>query len=307
LNIIFAGTPDIAAHCLTALLQTHHHISAVYTQPDRPAGRGKKLMASPVKNIATANNIPVYQPEKLTSLDVPADIVVVVAYGLILPQKVLNTPKYGCINVHTSLLPKYRGASPVQQAILQGDSHTGVSIMQLDKGCDTGPVLLQKTCEITDTDTSVTLLDKLTVLGAQALLTCLDHIEQGKAHPTPQDASLASYAHKIEKQDGNIVWGQSASHIDRAIRAYQPWPVAYTYLGEHRINIFQAQVLNKSLPEPPGTIISVNKEGIWVATGEGALNIDIIQLPGKKPMPIAALLNGHPDFFTAGMVFHHGS
>lgn len=305
MNIIFAGTPEIAAHCLTSLLQTHHQISAVYTQPDRPAGRGKKLLASPVKSIALAHQIPVYQPEKLTALDIAADIMVVVAYGLILPEKVLNAPRFGCINVHTSLLPKYRGASPVQQAILQGETLTGVSIMQLNKGCDTGPVLLQKTCEIAPHDTSASLLDKLTLLGSQALIECLDQIEKGIAIATPQNASQASYAHKIEKQHGNIDWRQSAAKIDCAIRAYQPWPIAYTYLGEHRISILQAHVIDKTMLEQPGTIVWVNKNGLLVATGKGALNIEIVQLPGKKPMPVSALLNGHPDFFKAGMVFHH--
>lgn len=307
MNIIFAGTPDIAAHCLSTLLASHHHISAVYTQPDRQAGRGKKLTSSPVKSLALAHHLPVYQPEKLTELHGPADIMVVVAYGLMLPQKVLQTPRHGCINVHTSLLPKYRGAAPVQHALLAGDSVTGVSIMQLDKGCDTGPVLLQKSCDIAPYDTSETLLEKLSLLGADALVETLDLIEQGRIIAKAQDASQSSYAHKIEKHHGNIVWEHSAKQIDCAIRAYQPWPIAYTFLGEQRISILQAQVINQATQEKPGTVLSVSKKGLWVATGEGTLNIEIIQLPGKKPMPISALLNGHPDFFATGMVLHHAS
>lgn len=307
MKIIFAGTPEIAAHCLTALLDTPHEIVAVYTQPDRQAGRGKKLTPSPVKLIAQAHQIPVYQPHKLTSLDIPADIMVVVAYGLILPVSVLNTPRFGCINVHTSLLPAYRGAAPVQQAILNGETQTGVSIMQLDKGCDTGPVFQQQSCPIHPTDTSETVLHTLSLLGAKALIETLDQIEHGTAVATPQDHSQATYAHKIEKQQGNIDWTQSAQHIDQAIRAYQPWPTAYTHINTDRLNILEATPTAQSGKEKPGTVLSVNKQGVLVSTGKGTLNIQTIQLPGKKPMPISAVLNGRPDFFKVGMVFHDAS
>lgn len=303
MNIIFAGTPDIAAHCLNALLQSSHQVKAVYTQPDRQAGRGKKLTPSPVKLLAQAHDIPVYQPEKLTELSMDADIMVVVAYGLILPEKVLHAPKLGCLNVHTSLLPQYRGAAPMQAAILNGETLTGVSIMQLDKGCDTGPILLQKTCAISPDDTSETLLSKLTLIGAQALLDTLEAIDKGTAHATPQDKSQATYAPKIDKKDGALDWSQSAQQLDYAIRAYQPWPLAYAFLHENRINILKAKPLSQTTQAKPGTIIAVTKQGITVATGQGVLHIEAVQLPSKKPMPISALLNGHPDFFQAGMVF----
>jgi methionyl-tRNA formyltransferase len=303
-KIIFAGTPDIAAHCLNALLQSSHEVIAVYTQPDRQAGRGKKLSPSPVKLMAQAHQIPVYQPEKLTALDLSADIMVVVAYGLILPESVLTAPKHGCINVHTSLLPKYRGAAPMQQAILNGEKETGVSVMQLDKGCDTGPVLLQKACAISPKDTSETLLNTLTLLGAQALLETLDAIEKGTAIATPQDKSQATYASKIEKQDGCLRWDKSAMQLDQAIRAYQPWPIAYSFIHGDRINFLEATVMGAPSSEPPGTILSVTKAGIIVATGKGQLQIEKIQLPGKKPMPVSAVLNGHPQFFQIGMMFN---
>jgi methionyl-tRNA formyltransferase len=303
-KIIFAGTPEIASHCLNALLQSSHQIIAVYTQPDRQAGRGKKLTPSPVKILAQAHNIPVYQPEKLKQLDMDADLMVVVAYGLILPEKLLNTPKYGCINVHTSLLPKYRGAAPMQAAILNGEKTTGVSIMQLDKGCDTGPIFLQKTCAISPDDTSETLLNKLTLIGAEALLDTLEMIEKGTAQATPQDKAQSSYAPKINKQDGCLDWNFPAVQLDCMIRAYQPWPLAYVFIHGDRINIIQAKPLNLPMQGKPGTILSVDKTGMNVATGQGVLHIQSVQLPGKKPMSISALLNGHPDFFQTGMVFN---
>lgn len=303
MNIIFAGTPEIAAQCLKALLQSPHQVTAIYTQPDRPAGRGKKLMPSPVKEIAQEHGIPVYQPEKLKALDQTCDLMVVVAYGLILPQAVLSAPKYGCINVHTSLLPKYRGAAPMQAAILNGDKITGVSVMQLDKGCDTGPVLLQQTCAITPSDTSETLLHTLTALGAQALLETLDKIEQGTAVAQPQDSSQASYAPKLEKEHGHLDWSLPAEILDRKIRAYQPWPLAYSFLDGERINILEAKLSTDPVQAEPGTILSVNKQGLVVATGQGTLSIQVLQLPGKKAMPLAAILNGHPNLFKNGMHF----
>jgi methionyl-tRNA formyltransferase len=302
-NIIFAGTPEIAAHCLSTLLQSSHRILAVYTQPDRPAGRGKKLTPSPVKLLAQAHDIPVFQPEKLTELPQSADIMVVVAYGLILPEAVLKAPRYGCINVHTSLLPKYRGAAPMQAAILQGEKITGVSVMQLDKGCDTGPVLLQKTCAISPKDTSETLLATLTPLGAEALLETLEGIEKGSLKACPQDSSQASYAPKIQKQDACIDWNQSATQIDAAIRAYQPWPIAYSFIQGTRIHILEANPLDQTVQAKPGTVITASKQELRVATGQGVLQIQTLQLPGKKPVSLAALFNGHPDFFQAGMIF----
>lgn len=304
MNIIFAGTPEIAAVCLSALLDSSHQVIAVYTQPDRAAGRGKKLTPSPVKLIAQSHNLPIFQPEKLTGLEMPADLMVVVAYGLILPVSVLNAPRLGCINLHTSLLPKYRGAAPMQHAILNGETQTGVSVMQLDKGCDTGPVLLQETCEISETDTTETLLKKLTVLGAKALLQTLDDLEQGRALATPQDHTKTSYAKKIEKLAGCIDWNLSAQAIHRAVRAYQPWPLAHTFIHSDRFNILGASVLDTPSKAAPGTILSVSKAGVYVATGQGQLRLEIIQLSGKKPMAVAALLNGRPQFFQAGMIFH---
>lgn len=303
MNIIFAGTPDIAATCLQALLNSEHTVVAVYTQPDRPKGRGKKLQPSPVKTLALEHNIPVEQPEKLAALSkIEADVMVVIAYGLLLPEAVLQTPKYGCINVHASLLPNYRGAAPVQHSILNGDKQTGVTIMQMDAGMDTGPILQQAPCDISNDDTSETLLNKLAIIGSNALLSTLQQIDT--INPTPQDNTLASHAKKINKTDAQIDWSKPAEQIARAIRAYQPWPVAYSDLGETRIRFFDGQAINGANNTTPGEILALNNDSLDIACGSGVLRVSTLQLPGKKPMPLHEILNGHPNLFTPGMCFY---
>jgi methionyl-tRNA formyltransferase len=302
LNIIFAGTPDIAATCLQALLNSEHNVVAVYTQPDRPKGRGKKLQPSPVKVLAMKHNISVEQPERLQTLgDYEADVMVVVAYGLLLPENVLQTPQHGCINVHASLLPKYRGAAPVQHSILNGDAETGISIMQMDAGMDTGPILQQASCTIEAHDTSETLLAKLALLGSETLLSTLEKFDSIKA--VPQNNALASYAHKIKKQDAKIDWSKPAIEIALAIRAYQPWPVAFSDIFDMRVRFFDGQAVPSDRPQNPGEILAINHDNLDIACGDGLLRVSLLQLPGKKVMPLQEILNGHPELFTPGMHF----
>jgi methionyl-tRNA formyltransferase len=309
LNIVFAGTPDIAAAVLQTLLKSEHNVLAVYTQPDRPKGRGKKLQASPVKQLAQEHGIPVLQPESLKTedaakalADLQADIMVVVAYGLLLPETILQTPKHGCINIHTSLLPKYRGPAPVQHAILNNDFDTGVTIMQMDAGLDTGAILQQAKCAISEDDTTESLLNKLAIMGADALLNTLANLDSIK--PIKQDEKAASYAGKISKQDAEINWSNSALEIACAIRAYQPWPVAYSFIDGQRLRIFSAKVLPKKTTGSPGEILVINDDSIDVACGKDALRIYTAQLPGKNAMRMRDVLNGHPDLFMPGTVFH---
>ncbi|GAB2189725.1 methionyl-tRNA formyltransferase [Sessilibacter sp. MAH1] len=310
LNIVFAGTPDFAAAHLQALLESHHKVIAVYTQPDRPAGRGKKLQKSAVKQVAEAYNLPVYQPlnfkaqedrDQLAALS--ADIMVVVAYGLILPVAVLETPRLGCVNVHASLLPRWRGAAPIQRAVEAGDAESGVTIMQMEKGLDTGPMLEVVKCEITATETGGSLHDKLMNMGSPALIKALDDLALGKAVPEVQDHDAANYASKIEKPDLDINWQESADVIERKIRAFNPFPVCFSDLNGDRIKLFDAAVATSSKANSPGEILAVDKSGITVACGEGALALSRIQIPGKKPMAIADLLNGYSDKFQPGFVF----
>ncbi|MFT7683871.1 MAG: methionyl-tRNA formyltransferase, partial [Moritella dasanensis] len=249
LRIIFAGTPDFAAKHLSALLNSEHQVIAVYSQPDRPAGRGKKLKPSDVKQLAVSHDIPVYQPaslrneeaqQALSALD--ADLMVVVAYGLILPQVVLDTPRLGCINVHGSLLPRWRGAAPIQRSIWAGDAETGVTIMQMDLGLDTGAMLHKVTCPIAADETSASLYDKLAELGPQGLLETLAQISDNTAVAEVQDDEQSNYAAKLSKEEANIDWTQSAVEIERQVRAFNPWPVSYTQIAEQNVKIWQASV-----------------------------------------------------------------
>lgn len=307
LRIIFAGTPDFAATNLQALINAGHDVIGVYTQPDRPAGRGRKLTPSPVKKIALEHNIEVYQPlnfkeegalETLQSLQ--ADLMVVVAYGILLPKAVLETPRLGCINVHASLLPRWRGAAPIHRAVLAGDAETGVTIMQMDEGLDTGAMLLKSSCEIGAEESSGELHDRLAVIGAEALLNSLPGLEDGSLKGEAQDDSLANYAHKLEKAEGEIDWNKSAEDIARQIRGLSPWPVAYTQLNGETMRIWQAAVSDQSTDAPAGTVIGTDKKSILVACGEGALRLLHIQLPGSKAMPTAAVLNSKRDLFADG-------
>lgn len=309
LRIVFAGTPDFAARHLAALLSSEHEVIAVYTQPDRPAGRGKKLTASPVKNIALEHDIPVYQPVNFKSdeakqelKDLNADIMVVVAYGLLLPQAVLDTPKLGCINVHGSILPRWRGAAPIQRSIWAGDAETGVTIMQMDIGLDTGDMLKIATLPIEATDTSTTMYDKLAELGPEALVDCLGDIAAGKAKPVKQDDEQANYASKLSKDEAKIDWSQDAAFIERCVRAFNPWPMSFFSVEENNIKVWQSRVEASATEAPVGTILKADKTGIYVATGNGTLVLEQIQIPGKKAMPVSDVLNSKASWFEVGSI-----
>lgn len=311
LRIVFAGTPEFAAHHLRALLQSEHEVVAVFTQPDRPSGRGKKLHASPVKELALSHDLPVHQPISLKSepdqallAQYHADIMVVVAYGLLLPKAVLALPRLGCINVHASLLPRWRGAAPIQRAIQAGDTETGITIMQMDVGLDTGAMLAVSRCAIGAHENAASLHDRLWTIGCPALTHALDQIAVGAAKPVPQNDAMATYAHKLSKEEALIDWHRSAVEIDLDIRAFNPFPVAFTYLEEERVRIWQAQVATTRPSVEPGTVMAIEGSGpsarLLVACGTGALAISELQLPGKKVMTTAALLAGYSDKFTPG-------
>jgi methionyl-tRNA formyltransferase len=301
-QIIFAGTPRFSAVTLDALIQSQHKIKAVYTQPDRPKGRGRKLTASPVKELALQHELPIYQPETLRSsdhqkvlADLQADLMIVVAYGLLLPTPVLQAPRLGCLNVHASLLPRWRGAAPIQRAILAGDEKTGITIMQMDEGLDTGGMLYKLDCPIEKNDTSASLHDKLAQLGAQALLSTLDQLETLAF--CAQDNALVTYAHKIKKEEAQINWHLPALEIERMIRAFNPWPVAF--FGEN-IRVWNAVSLSVACQETPGTILQTTHEGIDVATGKNILRLQTLQLPGGRALAVADLLNSRAEIFSAG-------
>lgn len=302
-KLIFAGTPDFAASHLAALLEAGHNIIAVYTQPDRPAGRGNKLTPSPVKVLAQAHQIPVYQPanfkdpaDRQLVADLHADLMIVVAYGLLLPRAVLDAPRLGCINVHGSLLPRWRGAAPIQRAIWAGDTQTGVTIMQMDVGLDTGPMLLTRSCPIAGDETSASLYDKLATLGPAALLEGVAGLLAGRLSAIAQDDSRANYAQKLSKEEARLDWTQPAVALERAIRAFNPWPICHFPCGEHSIKVWAAEVLPHEGGEP-GTIIRVGKAGIDVATGQGVLRLTRLQPPAKKPMLAHELLNSRREWF----------
>lgn len=307
LRIIFAGTPVFAAHHLQALIDSEHEIVAVYTQPDRPAGRGKKLTPSPVKAIALENDLAVEQPLSLKDSDAQAtlksyqaDVMVVVAYGLLLPQAVLDTPVYGCLNVHGSLLPRWRGAAPIQRAVEAGDTETGITIMQMDKGLDTGDMLLKVACEITATETSASLHDKLMQMGPAPLLDVLSKLQEKGLIPEKQDDTLACYAEKITKQEAEIQWHEPAEKIIKKIQAFNPFPVAYSFFNEARIKFYSAEILESNGQHSAGEIIFFNEKGLAVACGEQAIVISTLQLPNKKAMTCKELINGYSDYFSAG-------
>lgn len=313
LRLLFAGTPLIAAKVLERLIETQHSIIAVYTQPDRPAGRGRTLTESPVKQLALAHQLPVEQPLSLKNIEAQqqlasyqADLLIVVAYGLILPQAVLDTPAHGCINVHVSLLPRWRGAAPIQHAILAGDEKTGITIMQMDAGLDTGPILLQAEYPINPTQTSAMLHDALADLGAATLLQALDQLANHQLHPQVQSDSLATYATKITKADALLDWQQPATQLARAVRAYNPAPVAHSYLQGTLLKIWSADALPETNSAyPPGTLCHVDKTSIHVQTGQGLLALDILQLPGGKPLTTTQLLQGHHHLFSIGTSFEN--
>jgi methionyl-tRNA formyltransferase len=308
LKIIFAGTPDFAARHLDALLASEHQVVGVFTQPDRPAGRGNKLTPSPVKVLAQAHDIPVFQPKSLKPeenqhlvADLQADIMVVVAYGLILPKSVLDMPRLGCINVHGSLLPRWRGAAPIQRSLWAGDTETGVTIMQMDVGLDTGDMLHKLACPITHEDTSASLYDKLAQLGPQGMLITLDLLANGNAQPEVQNEELVSYAEKLSKEEARLDWSLSAAQLERCIRAFNPWPMSYFLVDDQPVKVWQASVLPHQNKQP-GEIIQADKHGIQVATADGVLNLLSLQPAGKKAMPAQDLLNSRREWFTTGTI-----
>ncbi|RDH82840.1 MAG: methionyl-tRNA formyltransferase [endosymbiont of Galathealinum brachiosum] len=303
LKIIFAGTPDFSVAPLKELIDSEHDVVAVYTQPDRPAGRGRKLSPSPVKACALEYGIPVYQPEKLKAaedqqplIDLKADLMVVVAYGIILPEVVLNAPRLGCINIHASLLPRWRGAAPIQRAILAGDTESGITIMQMDIGLDTGDMLLKTRCDIETDDTGSSLHDRLALMGAEALMEALPGIANETLKGEKQDESLTNYANKLQKAEALIDWNKSATELQRQVNAFNAWPVAQTPIEvkgkTQMLRIWRAQAVEGS-GEQAGKVISCNKQGIDVVTGEGLLRLLEIQMPGKKPMDVKAFVNAN--------------
>lgn len=307
LRIIFAGTPDFAARHLDALLSSEHQVVGVFTQPDRPAGRGKKLMPSPVKVLAEEKGIPVFQPVSLRPqenqqliADLQADVMVVVAYGLILPKAVLDMPRLGCINVHGSLLPRWRGAAPIQRSLWAGDEQTGVTIMQMDVGLDTGDMLHKLSCPISAEDTSGSLYDKLAELGPEGLLHTLAQLAAGSITPEVQDEALVTYAEKLSKEEARVDWSLSAAQLERCIRAFNPWPMSYIVIDDQPVKIWQASVINTAANAEPGTILEANRQGIQVATGDGILNLLSLQPAGKKAMGVQDLLNSRREWFIPG-------
>jgi methionyl-tRNA formyltransferase len=307
LKLIFSGTPDFAARHLAALLSSDHEVVAVYTQPDKPAGRGQKLTASPVKELALTHNLPVYQPASLRNEEAQAelaalgaDLMVVVAYGLILPKVVLDTPRLGCINVHGSLLPRWRGAAPIQRAIWAGDSETGVTIMQMDVGLDTGAMIRKVSCPIAADETSTSLYDKLAGLGPQALVDTLNAMAAGDTAAEQQDDSLANYAQKLSKEEARIDWSMEAVAIERCIRAFNPWPISWFEVAGQTIKVWQAEVVDSNHGQPAGTLLKADKQGIDIATGKGVLRLLTLQPPGKKAMSVSDLLNSRRDWFEPG-------
>ncbi|WP_164160822.1 methionyl-tRNA formyltransferase [Stenotrophomonas maltophilia] len=302
MRIVFAGTPEFAVSSLRAAAR-HHEVVAVYTQPDRPAGRGRGLAPSPVKLEAVARGIPVYQPESLKGeaaqqqlRDLQPDLMVVVAYGLILPKAVLAIPIHGCWNVHASLLPRWRGAAPIQRAIQAGDAKTGVCLMQMEAGLDTGPVLLHQELPIAATDTGGQLHDKLAELGAQVLSDGLGLLRAGiKPIARPQPEQGVTYAHKLDKAEAKLDWAQDAGALARTVRAFNPWPIAEATLADERVRIHGAVALEADHGQAPGTVLAAGRDGIDIACGQGALRLRVLQREGGKAITAADYLNARRD------------
>ncbi|WP_329922251.1 methionyl-tRNA formyltransferase [Stenotrophomonas geniculata] len=302
MRIVFAGTPEFAVSSLRAAAR-HHEVVAVYTQPDRPAGRGRGLAPSPVKLEAVARGIPVYQPESLKDAaaqqqlrDLQPDLMVVVAYGLILPKVVLAIPTHGCWNVHASLLPRWRGAAPIQRAIQAGDAKTGVCLMQMEAGLDTGPVLLHQELPIAATDTGGQLHDKLAELGAQVLSDGLGLLRAGiKPIARPQPEQGVTYAHKLDKAEAKLDWAQDAGALARTVRAFNPWPIAEATLAGERVRIHGAVALEADHGQAPGTVLAASRDGIDIACGQGALRLRVLQREGGKAITAADYLNARRD------------
>ncbi len=303
MRIIYAGTPEFAVPPLKALLSSKHVVVAVFTQPDRPAGRGRKPQSSPVKQIAQEFDLSVYQPVSLKSpevlqtlVELDIDLMIVAAYGLILPQIVLDIPRFGCWNIHASLLPRWRGAAPIQRAILAGDTQTGITIMQMSAGLDTGDILLTRACAILPTDTAGELHDRLSAQGATVLMEALTSLVSGGLTPKAQDEAYASYAKKLDKSASEINWFESAEMIHRKVRAFNPWPVAQTRFQGQILRIWKSAVPPQKFPHDqiPGEVIATSRDGIDVATGDGILRMLSLQLPGRKRIQAVDFLNANP-------------
>jgi len=299
-RLIFAGTPDFAVPSLQALLDAGYSVQAIYTQPDRPAGRGRQLRASPLKACAAAAGIPVFQPVTLRDTAAQAelaalkpDLLVVAAYGLILPPAVLAIPRLGCVNVHASLLPRWRGAAPIHWALLAGDAETGVSLMQMDAGLDTGPVLARATCSIPRGITGGELYEQLAALGATTLLAILPDLLAGRLTPEPQDESLVTYAPKLDKADLELDWSRPALELEHRVLTFNPYPVTRTWLDGQMLRIWRARAEIEPTTESPGTVLREGRDGIVVATGASVLRLTEVQLPGGRPLPAVAFLNAH--------------
>lgn len=298
MRIVFAGTPDFAAHTLAALIAKQHDVICVYTQPDRKTGRGQKLTPPPVKQLALEHNINVEQPSTLktdeeyeTLKALKPDLMIVVAYGMLLPQRILDIPKHGCLNIHASLLPKWRGAAPIQRAIEAGDNNTGVCIMQMEAGLDTGPVLSQTEVTIKENDTSASMHDKLAEAGAISLLSTLESLKSLQAKSQTQEHDAACYAHKITKAEATINWQESAQIIQQRVRAFNPWPICQSSCNEQRLRIWQAEIIKQDSTDAPGTIIKLDKNGFYIKCGQNVLSVKTIQRDGSKPMPISDFMN----------------
>ncbi len=303
MRVVFAGTPDFSVGILEALVNAQHELVGVYCQPDRPKGRGRVLTACPVKEKARELNLPIFQPESLKDKTIQqqlgtlkADVMVVVAYGQILPIDVLNTPKYGCLNIHASLLPRWRGAAPIQRAIIAGDQQTGIGIMQMNEGLDTGDILLEKTCDILESDTAQSLHDKLAELGAQGIVEALDKIEQ--LTPIAQDEAGINYAQKLNKEEAWIDWSKSAVEINRQIRAFNPYPIAQTHAKSDKFDAKVLRILSADIIDIPhtkkaGEVIELAKGICYVATGDGVLSLQQVQLAGKNVVSIKDFTNAY--------------
>ncbi|MBL7251974.1 methionyl-tRNA formyltransferase [Alloalcanivorax sp. C16-2] len=308
LRIAFAGTPDFAAASLQALIDGPHDIAAVLTQPDRGAGRGKKVVQSPVKKLALANDLPVWQPESLKDeaiqrqiAELELDALIVVAYGLIIPQAVLDLPRLACVNVHGSLLPRWRGAAPIQWAILAGDAETGNTIMKMDAGLDTGPMLLSEALPIGERETGGELHDRLAAQGARLLGTVLDDLPGYLERAEPQPDEGMTYASKLSKAGARVDFGLPARGIVNRVRAFNPWPVAWVELDGQPLRLWDAEEAHGDVDDAePGRILTVSDEGLIVACGDGAVRLTRLQLPGKKPLTVAEIRRGHPDLFQPG-------
>ncbi|MBI5448066.1 MAG: methionyl-tRNA formyltransferase [Gammaproteobacteria bacterium] len=310
MKIIFAGTPAFSVPTLEALLGAGHSIKLVLTQPDRPTGRGQKVQFSPVKSLALKHGLPILQPSSLKSPDIQAllkqqqaDVMVVIAYGLLLPEAVLTLPLHGCINVHASLLPRWRGAAPISYAILAGDQETGVTIMKMDKGLDTGDMILTRSCPISPEDTSGTLQNRLAHLGAEVLIKTLENLQEKSSLPgVAQDPTKATHASKITKEDARLQWTQTAAQLERKVRAFNPWPIAHFPLiasGES-VRVWQARALPATVSSQPGTLLEVTPKHLYIACAEGIFSPEIVQFPGKTALPWSVVFNARRHLFVEG-------